>query len=222
MTFAIMLLFSPDAISWPVKALAVVGGAFLGALATGLLVQLLAKLLTGQKVPRYPLWALRLLGGVVAGWLVALFVLGGGGFGLGGPGGWGFSSGTGDQNAKTGPKDDTISPKDKPSVKDKETSPAQVLRLEVLTDRAIEKLVGTEGVAQKRYYRIEGAEPNDLLTLGALKDRIRSQLDKEPPLRRLDIVIRKDSPREDTGRVLELSKWAEEQELIVAPLKPKE
>ena len=94
-----------------VKMLAIVGGAALGAVAAGLLIQALARLLGGQKVPRGGLIVIRLLGAVTAGWLVALLVLGGSGSGMGGTGGWSLF-GTGDgkgaaEKADAKTKDDT-------------------------------------------------------------------------------------------------------------------
>src|SRR5262249_10878041 len=85
----------------PVKVLAVVGGATLGAFLVGFVVQALARLLTTQKVPPWPLMGVRLLGAIVAGWLVALWVFGEGGGGLGGPGGRGFGSGSEKRKADT-------------------------------------------------------------------------------------------------------------------------
>jgi hypothetical protein len=200
-----------EAVGLVVKVLAVVGGAVLGGLFTGLLVQLLVKALTAQKLPRYPLLAFRLLGAVVAGWLVALFVFGGGGPGLGGLGGGGFGSGERKDAAakkESAPKDGIEPPKDKQRNK----APEGVLRVEVLTNPAVEKLRGQAGVADQRFYHVEGTEPNDLLTLDELKQKIRERL---PALRRLDIVTREDSPDKDVPRVAELRRWAEDQKIKV-------
>src|SRR5690349_3859821 len=78
-----------------VKILAVVGGGVLGGLAMGLLAQLLTRAFTTKKLPPWPVFTVRLLGGVICGWLVALWLFGGGGAGIGGTGGWGFGSGSG-------------------------------------------------------------------------------------------------------------------------------
>jgi hypothetical protein len=200
-----------EAIGLVVKILAVVGGAVLGGLFTGLLVQLLVKALTAQKLPRYPLMLFRLLGAILAGWLVALFVFGGGGPGLGGLGGGGFGSGEQKGSpAKTGltPQETNAAAKDKST----ERTSGGVLRVEVLTNPAVEQVLGKTGVEQQRYYRMEGAEAKDLLTLEELKKKIRGRL---PALQRLDIVTREDSPDKDVLRVAELRRWAEDQKLKV-------
>jgi len=204
-----------DAIGWLVKGLAVVGGAVLGALITGMLSQLLVKALTGQKLPRYPLLVMRVLGGILAGWLVVLFVFGGGGTGFGGMGGWGFGPGKGASEQKdAGDKDSTLKD-EKASTKDKSGAAEgdeTVLRVEVLTNPAIDKLVGTRALERQRYYRIEGERPIDLLTLDELKQKIRDRL---PQLQRLDVITREDSPDKDVPRVAELRRWAEDQKLKV-------
>jgi hypothetical protein len=202
---------TPDAVGLVVKALAVVGGAVLGGLFTGLLVQLLVKALLAQKVPRYPLLAFRVLGAVLAGWLVALFVFGGGGPGLGGLGGGGF--GSGDQKNAAAKKDSAPKEGSDPAKdKSRDKAPEGVLRVEVLTNPTIEKLLGPPAIVKQHFYRIEGAEANDLLTLDDLKQKIRVRL---PALRRLDIVTREDSPDKDVPRVAELRQWAEDQKLKV-------
>lgn len=78
-----------------VKILAVVGGGVAGGLGLGLLAQLSARAFSTKKMPPWPLRIVRLLGGVICGWLVALWLFGGGGAGIGGMGGWGFGSGEG-------------------------------------------------------------------------------------------------------------------------------
>jgi hypothetical protein len=207
----------PDAAGFVVKALAVVGGAVLGGLLVGLFAQLLVRAFTGKSLPPFPRWLLRVLGGILIGWLVALFVFGGGGPGLGGLGGWGFGSGTGGGESKDSEiKKDTTS-KDPTPPKDAGSGAAteRVLRVEVLTDPAVEKALGKEGVERQRYYRIEGTAANDLLTLDTLKERIRERLKKQPPLERLDVVTREDSPDKDVPRVAELRHWAEAQKIKV-------
>jgi hypothetical protein len=209
---------APEAVGLVVKGLAVLGGAVLGGLLTGLLVQLLVKALTAQKLPRYLLQAFRLIGALLAGWLVALFVFGGGGSGLGGLGGWGFGP---NQQKDSSAKKDAPSKEGSDSAKDKSRDkglgPASesVLRVEVLTNPAVEKVLGKEGVERRRFYRIEGAEANDLLTLDEMKKKIRERLAKQPPLQRLDIVTGLDNPDKNAGLVVDLRQWAEDQKLKV-------
>ena len=80
-----------DAVTFTIKSLAVVGGAVLGGLALAALAGLFVRLLTTRKLPPKVRWLLRLMGALLIGWIVALFLFGGGGgWGLGGTGGWGF------------------------------------------------------------------------------------------------------------------------------------
>lgn len=207
----------PDAAGFVVKALAVVGGAVLGGLFVGLFAQLLVRAFTGKTLPPFARWLLRVLGGVLVGWIIALFVFGGGGPGLGGLGGWGFGSGSGGGDSKDSETKKDATPKDSTPTKDagSGTAPKRVLRVEVLTDPTVAKALGKEGVERQRYYRVEGTAANDLLTLDALKEKIRERLKKQPPLERLDVVTREDSPDKDVPRVAELRHWAEDQKIKV-------
>src|SRR5690242_12594610 len=92
-TLASLLMM--DLVGLTVKSLAVVGGAVLGGLAIGGFGGLLTRATTTRKLPPRLRWVLRSLGGLASGWIVALFLFGGSGLGIGGSGGWGFG-GTGD------------------------------------------------------------------------------------------------------------------------------
>jgi hypothetical protein len=93
--FALDLPPSDSMGQWLLRILAVVGGAAIGGLTIGLITQGLSRLLTTRPVPRVPLQIVRLLGAIVCGWIVAIFMFGGGLGGLGGGGGWGLSGGGG-------------------------------------------------------------------------------------------------------------------------------
>jgi hypothetical protein len=85
-----------------VRGLAVVGGAVLGGFGIGALVQVGAKLLSGQTVPRPALHMIRALAALATGWIAFLLIAGTGGSGLGGPGGDGIlpgGAGSGSQAA---------------------------------------------------------------------------------------------------------------------------
>src|SRR5207245_56874 len=69
------------------KGLAILGGAAFGAFLIGAIGQFATRLLTSKKLPVWGVRTLRLLGGVVGGWLIALWVLSSGGSGPGGSGG---------------------------------------------------------------------------------------------------------------------------------------
>jgi hypothetical protein len=194
----------------PVRVLAVVGGACLGAFVVGWLAQVLARLAFNQKVPPWPLWAVRLLGGLVCGWLVWLWLFGGGGGGIGGPGGW-WGGGQGKGEADKGKPKEERPEKDKDRKKDKDKSfspvpPDESLRVEVLGDAPLKKLEGK--FDPHRRYRV-GREAR-LLTLEEVQARVRKRRAGKPPLRRLEVVLYKDSPARDRPQVAALVRWAED------------
>ncbi len=123
------------------KALAVIGGAVIGGLLTGLLAQTLTRFSTGQKVPRWILHGLRLLGGVALGSLVLLWVMGGGGSGVGGSGGFGLGPGSG-----SGPTEDKGKTPSKPNERPPTTAQpgaqgSQPLAIEVLSNDTLKQLL---------------------------------------------------------------------------------
>jgi hypothetical protein len=194
------------------KGLAVLGGAVVGGFLVGLLVRFLVKALSAQKVPPKIMLIVRLLGAVAAGWLVALWVWGGGGPGIGGSGGIGFGGGTGGNKPPA-----TESHKDQVrSDKGENAGREGVLRVEVLTNLAVEKLLGKEAVRAQRYYHVLSTEEKDLLTLDELKEIIRKRAKEQPPPRRLDIVTGPESPVPELPRVNDLTRWAKDQDLVVA------
>ncbi|HEY7157944.1 MAG TPA: hypothetical protein VH575_28560 [Gemmataceae bacterium] len=189
-----------------VRALAVVGGGVLGGLGLGLLVQLLARVLTTKKLPRGPALVVRLLSGVICGWLIALWLFGGGGPGIGGAGGWGFGSGTGKGD---GEKTAEVAKKDgegKQSDGETKTPAEETLRIEVLGDDTLKKA----GMDTSRRYRVEVGEGSRLLIFDEIKEEIKNRLRQQPPLRRVEIVVYKDSPDEGNPHVEKLKVWAGE------------
>jgi hypothetical protein len=186
------------------KILAVVGGGVMGGLVVGLLAQLLARAFTTQRLARWPLLTVRLLGAVIGGWLVALWVLGGGGPGFGGQGGWGLGSGPGQgerektveigKNDNDGHKNERV----------QETPAGETLRIEVLGSAALPEA----DVRAERWYRLETAEGPRLLTFAEVKEAIKSRQEKSPPLRRIEMVLYKDSPDERVPLVSRLRTWA--------------
>lgn len=203
---AVMLAAPGEGVLLAEKILAVVGGAVVGGLGLGLLAQLLARAFTTQKLPRWPLLTVRLLGAVLGGWLVALWVLGGGGPGIGGSGGWGFGSGSGKgEGEKTTPvvaktKDD------KKNEGDKETPRGETLRIEVLSRAAL----SPGDIAAERWYRLDTVGGPRLMALGQIKDAVKQRQGEQPPLRRIEIVLYKDSPDERVPLVSQLRSWAAE------------
>jgi hypothetical protein len=190
-----------------VNALAVAGAAFLGGLLTGVAVQLMVRGVTLSRVPRWILWALRVLGGVAAGLLVytLLFRTGLGG-GLGGI--WGFGTpGSGQGHAGTG--EGTVattretSPAPDTARADRSTAPAGVgaLRIEVLG------LWNGKPIDDGRVYRVEGEEERH--DLAGVERLIEERKQAPSPLREIDVVITRDSPAQDKPLVQDLVSWAQ-------------
>src|SRR5262245_7662100 len=113
----------PDIGMLLLKWLAVIGGAALGGLLSGLLLQLLGRALFHRAIPKPALKLVRLLGAVALGLLVWFWVFGAGGMGgLGGSGGfWPFGaksgpgSGTGTSAEGTTPSSTGKTPSSSPA-----------------------------------------------------------------------------------------------------------
>ncbi len=186
-----------------VRVLAVVGGGVLGGLGLGVLAQLLARVLTTKKLPRGPALVVRLLSGVICGWLLALWLFGGGGPGIGGAGGWGLGSGIGKGD---GEKTTEVAKKDGERGKgddEAKTPDEATLRIEVLGNAPLKKA----NLDINHRYRIETGE---LLTFEKIKETVKQRQKKQPPLRHIEIVLYEDSPNEDVRLVSDLKMWARE------------
>ena len=189
-----------------VKILAVVGGAVVGGLGLGLLAQLLARAFSFQKMPPWPLRTVRLLGGGICGWLVALWLFGGGGAGIGGSGGGWFGSGPGKGNDQ---KTTEVVKKDgegKKATDDGKAPDTETMRIEVLGRAVLPK----GDIDKERWYRVETEEGSRLLTFAEVKEAVKRRQQKQPPLRRIAIVLYKDSPERSVPVVSQLIKWASE------------
>jgi hypothetical protein len=184
-----------------VKILAIVGAAGGGGMGLGLLMQLLVRTATIRKPPRWSVLTVRLLGGVICGWLVALWLFGGGGPGIGGTGGMGLGSPTGEGN---GEKTIEIGKKNNGAAK---TSVGESLVIEVLGRAHL-----TESqIREERWYRIETTDGPRMLTFAEVKRAIHNRQQQQPPLRRIEIVLYKDSPDERVPIVSQLRTWAADQ-----------
>jgi hypothetical protein len=187
------------------RLLAIVGAFVLGGWIAGWVVQRVAcALWMNQKLPDWTLWISRTLGGACLAVLVFLIAFGGGGSGIGGIGGLfsgGNQRGTTDGSAKDTPNTKDGEPKDVPK-KSGSTGPTR-LRVEVLGDRPLRRMVG-DSFNPARRYRVEGVM--ELLTLEDLRQRIRDGLEADPPLGTLEIVLYNDSPT--VGPVKELIAFA--------------
>ena len=189
--FAVMVSFGK-----PEQILAIVGGAAVGAFAFGLIAQLMTRWLTTKKMPPFATNTIRLIGAILCGLLTAMWVWQGGGWGPGGLGGQGIDEGTGAGEVKsTSTKETTTEPeKSKEIIQSPNTNqpapPETVLRIDVMSDPELSAYDKSE----MRYYKIEGDEAAHPHTLVEMRDMIRKRIGDNPPLRRLDIVTRPNSP----------------------------
>jgi hypothetical protein len=181
-----------------VKSLAVIGSGAGGGLGLGLLTQLLLRTMTLRKPPRWSVQVVRLLGGGICAWLVALWLFGGGGSGIGGTGGVGLGSGEGQGQ---GEKTFEISKK---TDRTTEIQGGETLRIEVLGCDAL----SASDARAERWYRIEATEGPRLLTFAEIKEAIRKRQQEQPSLLRIEIVLYKDSPDELVPLVSDLRTWA--------------
>jgi hypothetical protein len=197
-----------------VRVLAVAGGAFLGGLLTGLVVQLLVRAVALAKVPRRILWVLRVLG-TVAGGLVVYWLLfhgsgGAGGWGFGG--GWGLGSGTGREGAGEGAGStgrETATSRDTARTPGS-TAPNRTgqLQVEVLGIR------NSKPIDDGRFYRLEGEA--DRHTLDEIERIILQRRAEAPALHKVEVVLYLDSPAEATEPVRALRSWAEQNGLTIS------
>jgi hypothetical protein len=187
---------------WVLRGLAVAGGATVGGFGTGLLMQLIARLTVAKPLPKPAVNVLRILGALVAGCLVWMWVFGSGGpgFGLGGGGGrfglGGHETGAGGTGA--GKNTDSGMETARSDGTDPTVGPG-VLRVEVLGDRPEER---------ERFYRLENSESKTRLTMKELQARINERKTQAPPLQTLVIVLYLDSPDKDKLQVRELQELA--------------
>jgi hypothetical protein len=201
-------LVSPDNLGeLVVKVLAVAGGALVGGLGSGLLVQLLVRLTTTARVPKRVLQVVRILGAIALGWLVALFLFGtgtgtGGGLGwFGGGGGGGGGTGTGKEGPGTSARAESTGrevpvPVETGRAPSTPAESARMLRVDVLIDRRNNATV----------FRPEGRQ--DVLDLAGLKGYLQKRRAQAPTLQRLELVIYLNSPDRDSGPVKDLLAWA--------------
>jgi hypothetical protein len=200
-----------------IRVLAIIGGAAVGAFVTGFLTQAIVRGYTGKQVPRWVLWTLRIVGGLALGWLVYLLVYSQGNSLFGGFGGGPGKDGGKDRGRETTPA--VTAPKDAPPAdndrsRDTATAPdnATVLAIEVLGDAPLQHMVNAGRLLSldpQRCYRVAGDNPANLLTLDDVKDLIKKRLAQNPPLKRLELILYKDSPQKQVPRVAELKKWAD-------------
>ena len=207
----------------PEQWLAILGGAVVGAFVFGFIGQMLCRAMTQRRLPVLPTTILRIVGGLLIGFLTALWVWHGFGFGPGGGPGNNNGTGTGDHKEEANKPPQPNTDKDKPPTPPAPPPtppapptppppPASVLRLEALTNDDLRKLPdGDQLVKDHREYKVVGDDdPKDLRTLNQMLDFIQTRLDDKPPkppLLRVDIETPSGvSPDATAGRVTLLKK----------------
>ncbi len=188
-----------------IKLLAVAGGALIGGLLVGLLTGAAVRGLTARKMAPWARNIMRLLGAVAGGWLVALWLLAGGGWEIGGPGGLGIGSGSGRGPSTQRHEARDTSPSTRSLAATGENARfEESLRIEVLGPAPLRKLAGGKEPNLQRPYRVEG----QMMSLAEIKDLIRKRRLQEPPLRHVVLVLYNDSPARDRPVVYDLADWA--------------
>jgi hypothetical protein len=184
-----------------VKVLAAVGGAALGALLIGWLVQLIAKLAFAQKVRGWPLAIVRTVGGVACGLLV--WSLLGPSLGPGKGPGQGAGKGPGEGNRTEQPSDNGTSRGSDTNTSANTQTKGQTLVVEVLGDDPLREIARKQGVVfdslRERRYRIVEGGKKVLKTRQEVEKIIKERRQSESdPLVALTIKVYKDSPARDT------------------------
>lgn len=204
-------LFALDAVNIAIRSLAVVGGAVIGGLATSGLARVVVRAGTTRKIPPKIRWTLRTLGGLISGWILALFLFGGGGgWGLGGTGGLGLGS---DGRGGDGVSDGEPTDKADTQGTDAEhalSSPSTELRIEVLGDDPLRQLAKGGKTDLSHCYRIDGEAPPKLYTLAELRKTINRRMNQKPPLKRIEILLYRDSPGRRVKRVADLEEYLDD------------
>jgi hypothetical protein len=191
-----------------VKLLAIAGGALVGGLVVAFVTGAAVRAVSTRKMPPWARSVMRLLGAVAGGWLVALWLLGGGGWGIGGIGGRGIGSGSGRGPSSARREGPEVTPSS-PATQAAPAAEGERLTVEVLGDAPLRKLASRKDSNPQRRYRIDRQQKAELLTLRELKDLIhRRHVDGS--LRQVTIVLYNDSPARDVRVVSELRDWAAE------------
>ena len=191
-----------DSIRHPERPLAVFGGIALGAYLSVLLANLLYKRISKKPLPNWVSLSFRTLGGITGGWIVFIYLFGGGGDGIGGPGG--ASNGSNNSNssapevAKSAIEKDNQLKKNEPS--------KVVINLRVLTDVAAKKMM--QGKYQPKKHYLLSDKPDELLDIESLLSHLNSAL-QASMIERIDFVIRVDDPDYGTYWVRLVRDWAE-------------
>lgn len=194
----------------PLKVLALVGATAAGAIGVGGFVQLVCRFAMRQKLPRWTLRTLQLLGGVVFGWIAALWLFAGpGGFGFGGGAGTGVGPGDGSKDGVVAvagkDKDEKQAPLPHSVVGDDES-----LRVEVLGPLALQRLAIGPKAGNEVLFRVNENPSPRLYTADELKKLLRERQESNRSLRQVVLVLYNDSPSRKLDQVAGLVQWIEE------------
>ncbi|MEI6685096.1 MAG: hypothetical protein WCN64_03085 [Planctomycetota bacterium] len=196
-----------DSIRHPERPLAVFGGIALGAYLSVLLANLLYKRISKKPLPNMVSLSCRTLGGIAGGWIVFIYLFGGGGDGIGGPGG----TSNGSNNSNSSAPEVAKSPEKDNQLKKNEPSKV-VINLRVLTDESAKKMM--QGNYQPKKYYLLSDKPDELFDIESLLTLLNSTL-KTSMIERIDFVIGVDDPDRDTNRVRLVRNWAEANKVAV-------
>lgn len=186
-----------------INILAIIGGFIAGYIITWILVALLSKYALKRKIPRPVQLLLRYVGGLLLAILIALYVFGEGGGGMGSPGDDGINSG--DQQGEEIPDvpDPRPEPEQQPDPQPENTEP-------VPKGQRMEIIVLGGYISDMKYYRL--VETGEEFTLQELTERIQQKL-LEPNSVLKELRIRKEGG--DAGEVSPavnaLETWAKRQ-----------
>lgn len=196
----------PDFLLLPLKILAMFGAAAVGGWVLGMVAWGLAKAYAMQAIPPRVMWFIRTLGFVACGLLAYWWLFGGGGW---------FGAGGGPKDGVIPKKDETIrKDRDAPKEKDKDkekgksekVTPEESLRVEVLGDAALKRITNRTEIDGTKRYRVAGKR--ELLTLAEVKELVKQRRGEVPALKRLEVVLYKDSPADEVPFVTLLVGWA--------------
>src|SRR5262245_59540850 len=213
----IVVALSPaDAPGLALRVLAILGGAVVAGLLASFLVKFLVRRVSSRPMPVWSVRLVRLLGAVLGGWLVWLWVFGPGGPGIGGPGGG--HRGGGKDGEKEARKDEKEEEKDKKEPRkdaDKEPPKKEPIQIALLGSSPLEEMFG-KGFDVKKCYRVEGGPPKAVYDLPGLKKEVGQRLAKATGVQ---VILYRDSPDEDNEFFKDLRRWLLDEKLYQAPEK---
>jgi hypothetical protein len=179
------------------KLLAVAGGAALGYLLIAALVRFARRLSFRDQIPRPIHIAVRLLGAFAGGFLVWLWLFGGGSGGLGGGGGWWPFGRSGSFGGNGGVEKSGAAKKPSEPERPREVPRGEAVQVVML---------GGAGVKDQRFYQLDGE--GEAATFSELTKTLAARRQEKPSIAVLRIMLHKDSVDRDNPAVTQLERWA--------------